>query len=347
MQGYVAACLKALHRLGSVQLYVIHLDFEDLPFQEELLLGIPNERLMARQANAGIPQMVAAQKPDAVILSGWFYSPYRELVYCSDLRGCKFVLGMDTPWIGSWRQRLNRIRLREFMRRIDRVLVAGVKSKEFARRIGVPPEKILTGLYGFDFTGFLENGGTRLDSSPEWPQSFLFAGRYAPEKGLELLLEAYRRYRLTVDVPWPLDCCGTGPESIRLKGPEGVHDLGYVQPSGLPALFAQHGVFVMPSLKEPWGVAIAEAAATGLPVICSDACGAALDLVREYYNGVTVPAGSPSALAESMTWMHQNHQRLRTLGLRGRDLARAYSAEAWAERLHACLTQELSGVKKA
>jgi glycosyltransferase involved in cell wall biosynthesis len=100
-------------------------------------------------------------------------------------------------------------------------------------------------------------------------------------------------------------------------------------------------VFIMPSRGEPWGVAIAEAAATGLPLICTDVCGAAVDLLRSYYNGVTVPPGNAPALAEAMTWMHHHHGRLRTLGLRSRDLAQAFSAEAWAERLHACFTAAL------
>jgi len=340
MQGYVAACLRALNRVPSLEMHVLHLDFQDLPFQEELLHEVSNQRLMAADANAEISELVTQHKPDLVFVCGWFHAPYRRLIDHPDLQSTKFVLGMDTPWTGAWQQRFNQLRLGRFMRRMDRVIVAGPPSALFARRLGAARAKIVTGLYGFDFAGFREDGGRRLDAAPEWPRRFLFAGRYARVKGIDVLMDAYRRYRSSVSDPWPLDCCGTGPEAALLRE-EGVRDLGYVQPSGLPGVFAEHGVFIMPSRGEPWGVAIAEAAATGLPLICTDVCGAAVDLLRSYYNGVTVPPDDAPALAEALTWMHQHHSRLRTLGLRSRDLAQAFSAEAWAERLHACFTAAL------
>ena len=93
---------------------------------------------------------------------------------------------MDTPWTGAWQQRLNQLRLGRFMRRMDRVIVAGAPSAEFARRLGARRGKIVTGLYGFDFAGFREHGGRRLDAAPEWPRRFLFAGRYARVKGIDV-----------------------------------------------------------------------------------------------------------------------------------------------------------------
>jgi glycosyltransferase involved in cell wall biosynthesis len=342
MQGYVAACLRELSHVPGVDMHVFHLNFQDLPFQEELLNGVPNERLIASAPNADLTAKVTALKPDVVLLCGWFYPQYRQLAFEPALRHVKFVLGMDTPWTGSWRQRINQVRLKPFMRRMEKIVVAGTKSADFAKRLDAAPGKIVTGLYGFDFTAFCERGGARLDAAPEWPRKFLFAGRYVPEKGLSYLMDAYQRYRSRVDDPWPLHCCGLGPEA-RLLQREGVRDLGYVQPSALPELFAEHGVFVMPSLEEPWGVAIGEAAATGLPLVCSEVCGAAVDLLRSFYNGVTVPPADAVALAGALEWMHRNHHRLRTFGHRSRNLADPFSAQAWAERLHSCFTSVLNG----
>lgn len=342
MQGYVAACMRALNQVAGVQLHVLHLNFHDVPLQEELLDGVSNERLTASAPNADISERVSAHDPDVVLLCGWFYRPYRQLAFAPELRRAKFVLGMDTPWTGSWQQRVNQLRLRGFMRRMERIVVAGTKSADFARRLDAAPGKIVSGFYGFDFTAFREQGGAQLDATADWPRRFLFAGRYAPEKGLSYLMDAYQRYRVTVPDPWPLDCCGSGVDAALLKR-DGVNDLGYVLPSKLPGLFAQHGVFVMPSLEEPWGVAIGEAAATGLPLVCTDVCGAAVDLLRSYYNGITVPPGDAAALADALGWMHRNHHRLRSFGQRSRNLAHPFSADAWAERMHACFTMALNG----
>ena len=342
MQGYVAACLRALNKVPGVELHVLHLNFQDLSYQEELLHEVSNQRFRAADANSDIPDLVAARKPDVVFVCGWFYGPYRRLIDHRALQSTRFVLGMDTPWSGSWQQRLARPRLGRFIRRMDKVIVASAASGEFARRLGVPRRDIVHGFYGFDFNRFRDEGGRQLEAAPEWPRRFLFAGRYAPVKGIDVLIDAYAKYRAAVSDPWPLDCCGMGPQAALLRH-DGVTDLGYVQPSGLPGVFSQRGVFIMPSRGEPWGVAIAEAAATGLPLICTDVCGAAADLLRSYYNGVTVPAGDADALAEAMTWMHRNGERLRQIGLRGRDLAQAFSAEAWAERMHASFTSALNG----
>lgn len=340
MQGYVAACLRELNRRPDLTLHVLHLDFKDTPKREELLGSISNRRYVASQHNGEIADDVARRKPDVVLLCGWYYGPYRRLVNHPALAGTRFVLGMDTPWTGALRQRINRFLLRGFMQRMDQVIVAGLRSADFARRIDATPGKIVTGLYGFDYERFADAAESRSDA--EWPRRFLFAGRYVPVKGIDTLLDAYRRYRQSVSDPWPINFAGTGPDAHLLQGQSGVTDIGYVQPSALPALFADHGVFIMPSREEPWGVAIAEAAAAGLPLICTEVCGAASDLLRQYYNGLTVPPDDPQLLAAAMLWTHQHHERLREMGGRSRELARPFSAEAWAERVHACFERALA-----
>ena len=340
MQGYFASCLRALNKVPGINLHVFYLNFNDVPAQEELLSGVRNERLQAAD-NRDITDAVASLNPDLVFLCGWFYGPYRALAHEPRLSRARFVLGMDTPWVGSWQQRMNQVRLKRFMARMDRVIAAGGRSAEFARRIDGTPGKVVTGLYGFDFSTFCDAGSKRFNEAA-WPRKFLFAGRYAPEKGLAVLMEAYQRYRASVQEPWPLHCCGSGPQAALLKR-EGVHDMGYVLPTQLPKIFADHGVFVMPSLEEPWGVAIAEAAATGLPLICTDVCGAAADLLRSYYNGIAVPPNDAAALASALRWMHHNHHRLPSFGERGRHLAQPFSADVWAERVHACFSDVLNG----
>lgn len=338
LQGYAAACFRALHATGQVDLTVLHLDLEDVPRREELLADVPNHRLLARAPEVDIAETVAQLAPDSVLLNGWFYAPYRQLVRDARLRRAKFVLGIDTPWTGSMRQHVNTVRLRRFVSRMDRIVVAGPRAGELARRLGAPSGKIVSGLYGFDFTAFRDGGKAARVADAAWPRRFLFAGRYVHSKAVLVMVAAYREYRTQVSDPWPLDCCGTGPEARRLQGQDGITDVGYLLPSELPTQFSHAGVFVMPSLEEPWGVAIAEAAGTGLPLICSDVCGAAADLMRPPDNGLMVPAGDPAALAAAMTWMHEQHARLPAMGRLSQQLAEAFSAEAWAQRMHRYLS---------
>jgi len=45
-------------------------------------------------------------------------------------------------------------------------------------------------------------------------------------------------------------------------------------------VYQKAGCFVLPSISEPWGLAVNEAIAAGTPVLVSDRCGCAPDLVR-------------------------------------------------------------------
>ena len=69
---------------------------------------------------------------------------------------------------------------------------------------------------------------------------------------------------------------------------------------GLVQRFAQAGVFVLPSLYEPFGVALREAVVAGLPVVCSTAVGAAGDLALCGGNAILVAPGDVGALSEAL-----------------------------------------------
>jgi glycosyltransferase involved in cell wall biosynthesis len=281
---------------------------------------------------------VSRRDPDVVVLCGWIFWPYTKLVNAGRLSRARMLLGMDTPWRGTLAQRTARWRLGHFVRNLDLVVTASERGAEYARRIGVPDSRIRPGFYGFDDRSFARAAASR--PSP-WPRRFLFAGRYEPAKDLQTLVRGYQLYRTRVAEPWSLTCSGAGPDAHLLNGSPGVVDAGFSQPKDLPKLFADHGAFVLPSRFEPWGVVIAEAGASGLPIICTSSCGAALDIVRPYYNGVVIPPQDPAALARAMQWIHDRERDAPTIGGRGQALAAAFGAEAWAERWHNYMVESI------
>ncbi len=332
--GYSAACWRSLAAMPDVDL-AIYTPRTAYPYEVDILAGLDAKVLDSVELadSRGFCDTIVAEKPDAITISGWALRTFMALAYDSRLRHVRKLVSMDSMWTGSFRQIAARWALRSFVKRLDGVIVAGERGRQYARWLGFSGKRIFTGVYGYDAALFNPVLEERL-RLPEWPRRFCFVGRYVAIKGLETLLSAYQDYRRRVTKPWELHCFGRGP--IPVKG-EGVVDHGFLQPEHLPDALAEQGVFVLPSLQEPWGVALAEAAGTGLPLICSDAVSSGIDLVRNLYNGIVSPAGNVGRLTDALVWMHEHVADLPEMGRRSQAYAGAYTSEVWAVRwLDAC-----------
>ncbi len=85
------------------------------------------------------------------------------------------------------------------------------------------------------------------------------------------------------------------------------------------------------TFREPWGLVVNEAMNRRLPVIASDAVGAAAGgLVRDGRNGLVVPAGDRRALAGALRRLAADAPLRARLGAAGAADVRAYTYEAWA-----------------
>jgi glycosyltransferase involved in cell wall biosynthesis len=102
-------------------------------------------------------------------------------------------------------------------------------------------------------------------------------------------------------------------------------------------LYAGSDVVVVPSLPrrdflEPWGVVVNEAFHQGVPVIATDAVGAAAGgLVQHERTGLVVPAGDASALQAALQRLREDPDLRGRLGANAREAVAAYSYDAWAD----------------
>jgi glycosyltransferase involved in cell wall biosynthesis len=335
ISGYMAACWRALARVPGIDLHVIGFaptDAANIAFVgDRLLQGVSHALLPADGRNdaAAIERMVVERKPDVMVLAGWLHAPYVRLASCPALASARLVIGVDTPWRGDLRQRLARHRLRRYFARASAMVVPGERAWQYAVRLGIPEGRIFRGMYGIDYGSFAPSLARRATAPGGWPRQFVYAGRYVEEKGVDVLAAAYQQYRRAVDHPWPLVCCGRGPDAALLRGVDGIEDRGFVQPDDQPGEFAKAGVFVLASRYDPWPLVVVEACASGLPVLCTNACGSAVELVRPSYNGLRVATGSAEAMAAGMRWMHEHHTELPEYGRRSAAMAAPHDAAVW------------------
>ena len=202
--------------------------------------------------------------------------------------------------------------LRHLYRHADAVATYGEHVSAYvmrrgARNVHVAPQAVDPGFWS---AGERRDGGFRA----------LFVGRAAPEKGIDVLREAWGR-------------AGVDGELI-LVGPG--TPVGAVPPEEVRNFLAAASVLVMPSIaartfREPWGLVANEAMHQHVPVIATDAVGAAAGgLVRHERNGLIVPANDAKTLASAIRRLAEDDTLRRTLGTNaGRDVA-AFTPEAWA-----------------
>ena len=168
----------------------------------------------------------------------------------------------------------------------------------------------------------------RVETPDSHPFTALFVGRDVPEKGLAILREAWRRAALD----------GAQLEVLSDATPEQVRNS-----------YARADVVVIPSIAtrhflEPWGLVANEAMNQRVPIIATDAVGAAAGgLVRDGRNGLVVPAGDADALATALRTLHGDRELRARLGENGaRDVA-AYTHAAWADAFAQALSGATSG----
>jgi len=352
ISGYMAACWRALAKRPGVELFVLAFDSRGgtyAAFADDVAAGIPCKLLTPEQTRDAdlIGTIVRDKYPQVLVVPGWLHRPYVNLAQELSQSGVKIVVGMDTPLLLGWenqvKQWINRYRVGHFLRRADRVVVAGERAWQYARFLGTPEANLRRGVYGIDFKSFALLRARRACLPGGWPRRFIFSGRYMAFKGIDVLLAAYERYRATcaadggANGAWTLSCCGIGPmtEAIAAHADSGVTDHGFVQPSAMPDLLVSHGAYVLASLFDPWPLVLAEAGAAGMPILCTEACGSAVELVRSHYNGIVVGSGDVGALAAGMRWMHDHADRLPEMGTRSQQMAAPYAAEVWAKRWEA------------
>lgn len=343
ISGYMAACWRDLNSKQDVEVSVCaYQPSSAAPFSVDLLDGLNSRVLDAeeRKSFSAWKQFVETANADVYVICGWANPTFVSIASYIKSRGARVVVVLDTPFEGRWHQYLTRFRYRKLFANTDLFVVTGERSYQYALRLGrsVP---IRRGLYGVEFNKLKSAYDKRVQAS--WPKSFLFVGRYAEVKNVDVLLEAYANYRTQVPDPWPLKCCGTGPQAALLDDVPGVEDRGFCQPSELVDIMAESGAFVLASRFDPWPLVIVEACASGLPILCSQACGSAVENVREYYNGIQVQTGSVQELIAGFLEMHNQYEELPHWGRRSQEMAAAYSSEAWANRWSVWLRNLIQG----
>jgi glycosyltransferase involved in cell wall biosynthesis len=259
--------------------------------------------------------------PDAVVVHGWRTAMMWQAAARCVLGRIPYLLRAETPaWSvpnvtqgpHSLRKRIRDIAVRSLIARASRLLALGAANERFYLRMGSDSAKIARVPYVVDnaaVAAAAHQGGRRRKATRErlgigvHDVVLVGAGKLMPRKRPLDVVRAMAALPGKVHLVW----IGSGSVEAEMRGEaerlhlsDRVHLAGFLPSPEAWSMLGMADLFVCPSEAEPWGLVINEAVAAGLPVLASDQCGAAENLLVPDRTGEIVATGNVSAWEDAL-----------------------------------------------
>jgi glycosyltransferase involved in cell wall biosynthesis len=290
---------------------------------------------------------LAASEPEVVVVSGWStFASQAAVAWCSRRR-IPYVLLVESnerDARAGWRRAVKTAVVPTTVRHAGEVFVVGTLARESMLARGVEPGRISIFADTIDPARF-GSEADRLRAQRDELRAeaglgpddiaVLSVARLAPEKGHDTLLLAAA---LAGDPRLVVVLAGDGPERDALAALGAQLGVRLVVLDPLPwerivERYVLADLFALLSRHEPWGVAVNEAAACGLPLVLSDRVGAAFDLLEDGRNGARVPVDDPGDAAEAIRALAADPARRAAAGAASRALVQGWGYGPSVENL--------------
>lgn len=287
-------------------------------------------------------------KPAVVCINGWsFGGAIAALGWGVSRRVPAIVMSESTEvddgrhwWIEAVKRRIIAL--------CSAALVGGTPHRDYIAALGAEAGRIFKGYDAVDNEHFARGATAARQREPESRSAlalptryFLACSRFSQKKNLIGLLEGFAIYRrLHGADAWSLVIVGNGELRDELEAARDRLGLaGHVLLPGakrydeLPAYYGLASAFVHASTTEQWGLVVNEAMAAGLPVLVSNRCGCAVDLVEEGRNGYRFDPHDAFSLPAAMHRLATSGPALADMGRASEQIIARWSPENFARNL--------------
>jgi len=271
-----------------------------------------------RHINPGVIATIDQERYDAVLfMLGWgSLTSWLAALACRASGTPMFMYGDSSfvPEATSLRGRVRDAALRALFAITDAFLISGAWNADYYTHYGVDRQRFFPMPWAIDNDRFRSEAdmptATRSmlrahHGIPDEATVFLYSGKLIPRKDPLILVEALARlkHRANAHVLFLGD--GELRDAIEARArardvADRVHIAGFVNQARIPQLYGISDVFVLPSHYDPRATVVNEAMAAGLPVIITDQCGPAGDLVEHGVNGFIIRPSDEAALASAL-----------------------------------------------
>jgi glycosyltransferase involved in cell wall biosynthesis len=307
--------------------------------------GIDNPSLVAE---------IKEWKADAVLVYGWSFKSHLQCLRHFHKKIPVYFKGDST--LLDEKPGVNQLARRFFLQWVytfvDVALYVGDANKKYFLKHGLKESRLLFAPHAVDNNRFEKKEEsvwqaatlrTQLNIQLE-DTVFLFAGKMEKKKNPIQLLQVF----LTLArEDFHLVMAGNGELEAELKalaaGNTRIHFLPFQNQLMMPALYQLCEVFVLPSSGpgETWGLAVNEAMAAGKAVLVSNACGVAIDLVKEGKNGYSFKRNDAEDLKEKILQFTDKKNDLSMMGATSLSMIKSWSFAKNAEVIESLMNKEI------
>jgi len=164
----------------------------------------------------------------------------------------------------------------------------------------------------------------------------LFVGTWIDHKGIYYLAEAFEKVlQLIPEARLTIAGCQEPEEKVRrcfAKAAQGALEVWpFVARAEISSLYAEHEIFVLPSLMEGMPLVLLEAMASGMPVVTTESSGMT-DLVEDLHDGVFVIPGDSESLSAAIVRLCRDPELRLRLGSAAQEKMKRYTWQHAAKR---------------
>jgi len=282
--------------------------------------------------------LLQRERFDVLVIGGWSLLATQLAIVWARLHKVPYLLISENHLLEArprWIRALKAAVLPHLVRSAAGHLVTGTLAREHQIHYGARPDTITV----FPNTVDVEQFGWRSDElrgrRAELRSSLGISddavvvtqvSRFIPFKGPDEAIEAVARARSLTNRPLHLVLVGSGPMEDQLAACArelalDVTFAGWRSGDELLEAYAATDVFLLLSRREPWGIVVNEAAACGLPLVLTEAVGAAADLLIPGENGELVHSGDIEEQAYAIARLANDDALRSRYGRRSRELA--------------------------
>jgi glycosyltransferase involved in cell wall biosynthesis len=294
--------------------------------------------------NPGLIQDVEQWGADVVWVWGWSFK--------SHLLAMRYFSGKIPVWFrgdslslsrpNGLKSLLRRVFLKWIYSHVDFAFHVGEHNKNYYLENGLDSDQLVLASHAVDNDRFINSRISHTEIKQfrenigyaETDFVIQFAGKLEPRKNPFYLKEIWN-YIASPHIK--LLIVGNGPLGNELKAvcknDDRIRFLDFQNQTQMPKLYQSCNALILPSVSETWGLAMNEAMASGIPVLASENCGGAIDLLQDDC-GFIFPLNNPQLVANTIGNWHDDEELYKNLKIKAKQRIKEFSYEKIVEAVN-------------